>query len=149
MSRNIQDKRFELMEEIVSLYDKDKSGLINVRDSSKILKTLGRQLTEEEIEQFISLIDPEEEGKVTISAFMQGITTVFTVPQEFLEEVKDAFNFFDTNNDGIISSDEFKKILMKFGGYEKKYLEGIFKQLDLDKDGEININEFIEAWKFQ
>lgn len=148
MATKIQDERLELMESIVSYFDKNKTGLIYIRDCDNIFKALGRPLVEEESEKFINLIDPKMEGKVPINVFMQGLTTIFSMPQEFLDEVKEAFDVFDTNNDGKITIKEFKNILLEYGDYDEKFIDQSFKQMDLDKNGEIAFNEFVDAWNF-
>lgn len=148
MSTKIQDERFELMEAIVTAFDKNKSGNIYIRDCDNIFKALGRPLVPEESEKFVNLIDPKMEGKVPISKFMEGLTTIFSMPQDFIEEVKDAFDVFDTNNDGKITVNEFKKILLKHGDYEEKFIDQTFQKMDLDKNGEIAFNEFVDSWNF-
>lgn len=149
MSSHFQEERLQLIKELLSLIDKDNTGFINTNDSEKILKTLGRQFTTEELGEFIGIIDPKNEGKVSVDAFMEGIKTVYTMPKEFITEVKDAFKLFDTNKDGKIGVNELKRILVKYGENDMDKINGIFKKLDIQENGEIEINDFIETWAFQ
>ena len=59
-------------------------------------------------------------------------------------------NFSIKKKNGKISCKDFKKILVKqTKEYTEKEAEELFKTLDLNSDGEININDFINLWKFQ
>ena len=51
-----------------------------------------------------------------------------------------AFSLLDLNGDGAVSKDEFGKYLITFG-YTASASSKIFKQLDLDGNGDINLSE--------
>ena len=75
---------------------------------------------------------------------------MFTIPQSYIPEIREAFEFFDKDNDGRISCKEFKQLLVKLSDeYKEKDVDELFKLVDLDLDGYITIDEFINSWKFQ
>ncbi|GFP84569.1 calmodulin-like protein 1 [Phtheirospermum japonicum] len=59
------------------------------------------------------------------------------------------FNKFDSNKDGKISPDEYKAILKALGkgNLLTKEVQKIFEVADLDGDGFIDFNEFVEVQK--
>ncbi|KAL8541381.1 hypothetical protein ACS0TY_002585 [Phlomoides rotata] len=65
------------------------------------------------------------------------------------EELKEVFNKFDSNKDGKISPDEYKAILKALGkgNLLRKEVQKIFEVADLDGDGFIDFNEFVEMQK--
>ena len=75
---------------------------------------------------------------------------MFTIPDNYIPEIEEAFNFFDKDKDGKISCKEFKQMLVRLSGeYKDQDVDELFKIVDLDLDGYITINDFINNWKFQ
>ena len=147
---NIQDERRQLMKEIFDLFDSEKSGYIEAKDSLKILASMGRKLEPEDENEFLEIVDPRNEGRVSKINFLEGIETMFTIPDNYIPEIEDAFNFFDKDKDGKISCKEFKQMLIRLSTeYKNQDVDDLFKILDLDLDGYITINDFINNWKFQ
>ena len=147
---NIQDERIQLMSEVFDLYDQDNEGYVFSKDALKILSSMGRKIDHEDEFEFLAIVDPNNEGRVTKENFLAGVETMYTIPDNFIPEIVDAFKVFDKNKDGKISCQELKNLLVKLTGeYKDKDVDELFKILDLDVDGNITINEFINAWKFQ
>ena len=148
--KNIQEERQKLMNEIFDLYDTDHTGYVDIKDSLKMLAAMGKNLEPEDENDFLMVADPNKEGVISKQNFLKGVEILFTIPDTYLPEIKDAFEFFDKKNNGKISCKDFKKILVKqTKEYTEKEAEELFKTLDLNSDGEININDFINLWKFQ
>ena len=61
----LQDERRKLMKEILDLYDPDNEGYVNSKDTSKILRAMGRTLEEDDEQNFLQAADPEETGKIS------------------------------------------------------------------------------------
>ena len=148
--KNTQDERRQLMKEIFDLFDTEKSGYVDSKDSLKILASMGRKLEPEDENEFLAIVDPRGEGRVSKINFLEGVETMFTIPDNYIPEIEDAFNFFDKDKDGKISCKEFKQMLIRLSGeYKNQDVDDLFKILDLDLDGYITINDFINNWKFQ
>ena len=147
---NIQEERRRLMSEIFDLYDIEKTGYVDIKDSLKMLAAIGRKLEPEDENEFLTLADPRKDGRVSKQNFLDGVESMYTIPDDYIPEIKEAFNFFDKDKDGKISSKEFKNMLVKVSKeYQEKDVDELFKILDVDADGYINIDEFINLWKFQ
>ena len=65
----IQDERRKLMNEVFDSYDPDNLGYIFSKDALKILAAMGRVLEPEDETDFLSMIDPKNEGRVTKKIF--------------------------------------------------------------------------------
>ena len=147
---SIQEERHKLMNEIFDLYDTEHAGYVDIKDSLKMLAAMGKNLEPEDENDFLIVADPNKEGIITKQNFLKGVETLFTIPDDYLPEIKEAFEFFDKNNNGKITCKDFKKLLVKLSKeYTEKEAEELFKTLDLKSEGEININDFINLWKFQ
>ena len=147
---NIQEQRRRLMEEIFDLFDSDNLGFVEIKDSLKILASIGKKLEIEEENDFLTIADPKNEGRVTKQNFINAVEEIYTIPKDFIPDIEDAFKFFDRDEDGKLSCKEFKNLLIKTSKeYKEEDVDELFKTLDLDIDGYINIKEFINMWKFQ
>lgn len=138
------------MSEIFDLYDTEHTGYVEVKESLKMLSAIGRKLEPEDENEFLTMADPKKEGRVSKQNFLDGVENMYTIPDDYIPEIVDAFKFFDKDNDGKISCKEFKNVLVRLSKeYQDKDVDELFKILDLDLDGYIKIEEFINLWKFQ
>lgn len=59
--------------------------------------------------------------------------------------IKECFNAFDTNHDGVISREELSQLLQKMGIKMTSQDESdFFEEIDIDKSGEIEFGEFLD-----
>ena len=151
----IQEERRKLMEEVFDLYDPDNLGYVFSKDALKILSAMGRVLEPEDETDFLSMIDPKNEGRITKNNFLAGVEAMYTIPDNYMPEIIEAFKTFDKNNDGKILVKDFKNLLINLSGeYKLKDVENLFNILGIDINDDsdsnyINIDEFINVWKFQ
>ena len=149
----IQDERRKLMNEVFDSYDPDNLGYIFSKDALKILAAMGRVLEPEDETDFLSMIDPKNEGRVTKKNFLEGVEAMYTIPDNYMPEIIEAFKTFDKNGDGKILVKDFKNLLLNLTGeYQMKDVESLFEILGIDineNNSYINIDEFINTWKFQ
>jgi Ca2+-binding EF-hand superfamily protein len=149
----LQEERHKLMDEVFDLYDPDNLGYVFRKDALKILSAMGRVLDPEDETDFLSMVDPKNEGRVLKKNFLAGVEAMYTIPDNFMPEIKEAFETFDKNKNGKIKIKDFKDLLLNLSGeYKEKDLENLFNILGInmnDDDKYINIDEFINAWRFQ
>jgi len=154
-AKKIQEERRKLMDEVFDLYDRDNLGYVFSKDALKILSAMGRVLEPEDETDFLSMIDPKNEGRITKNNFLAGVEAMYTIPDNYMPEITEAFKTFDKNNDGKILVKDFKNLLINLSGeYKLKDVENLFNILGIDINDEsdsnyINIDDFINVWKFQ
>ena len=146
---NIQEERLKLIDEIFDLFDSENMGYVEIKDSLKILASIGKKLDIEEENDFLQIVDPQNEGRVTKENFIKGVEAMYTLPKDFLQEVEQAFKFFDNEGEGKISCKQLKNLLIKSKEYKEEDVNELFKTLGLEEDGHIYIKQFLNEWKFQ
>ncbi|KAI7872740.1 hypothetical protein BDF14DRAFT_1877219 [Spinellus fusiger] len=68
------------------------------------------------------------------------------ISKEELEELKQAFQLYDSSNAGAISIDGFASILKSLGiATQPEQIQSIVHSVDKNKDDKIDFNEFVEA----
>jgi Ca2+-binding EF-hand superfamily protein len=144
------EARQAAMVEIFKMFDKDGSNSIDVSEVSSLLISLGRSLKEDEVNNLIAECDKDDSGTIDMDEFMAYMDKFYSVDETTVEDVVEAFKFFDLDGNGYISYDEFKSILTKFGGqFSEKDVDMIFQYTDTNQDGKLSYAEFVDLWKYQ
>ena len=146
----LQDERRKLMKEILDLFDPQNEGFVKSEDTTKILQAMGRTLEEDDTQNFLQAADPDDTGKISKENFLTTVEALFSLSKDNVNELLDAFKVFDVNNTGKISVKNFKKVLVNIGkNFSEEEADDIIKYINVDKNGNIDIEEFIQVWKFQ
>ncbi|KAK9215194.1 hypothetical protein WN944_007197 [Citrus x changshan-huyou] len=117
-------------------------GCITIEELAVAIKSLDQNPTEEELRNMISEVDVNGNGTIEFGEFLNLMARKMK-ENEAQEELKEAFKVFDKDQDGYISPNELRHVMMNIG--EKvtdEELEQMVREADLDGDGQINYEEF-------
>lgn len=151
MSRILDIPENELQEyrDAFNLGDKDGSGSISVKEFKKLLKNMGQKISNEEVANLIRKYDSDNSGEIDFEEFVTFMREIKI--QEDVEQdiVIKAFMCFDVDKDDAISLEEFRHILCNLGSdrFSQDECDEIFKEADLDHNGELNYREFVDYWR--
>ena len=147
-----QEQRQKLAEEIFDMWDVDGDNMVGANEIRQILKSMGREASNEEIMSFLKIADKNNSGSIEKNNFMKALEETFSINEEGKNEVCNSFKIFDVREDGKISINNLKNILLKYGKeneFNENDINEIIQIADPDKTGFVNYQEFIENWKFQ
>eukprot|EP00826_Nyctotherus_ovalis_P052537 TRINITY_DN6675_c0_g2_i7.p1 TRINITY_DN6675_c0_g2~~TRINITY_DN6675_c0_g2_i7.p1 ORF type:complete len:435 (-),score=136.17 TRINITY_DN6675_c0_g2_i7:130-1434(-) len=123
--------------------DKSGKGQLTREDLIKGYKELyGHKYDEKEtVDRIMSHADADKNGSLNYTEF-----TVATIDKHKVltrERLEAAFKMFDKDGSGKISAKELKEVLSGNEEIPKDRWEGIVKQVDLNGDSEISLEEFV------
>jgi Ca2+-binding EF-hand superfamily protein len=143
-------KRHSAIAEVFSIFDKRREGKIETDHIIPLIYAMGRECDNKELQYIISNYDKSKSGWLTYEDFIHYLDSTYTIPENVVLEVIEAFKLFDISGHGFINYEDFRHILMEFGGdFKEKDVRKIFDCTDSDMDGVISYAEFVHLWKYQ
>lgn len=132
----------EELEESFKLFDINGDGVISAFELRAGMNSLGKEMSMDEAEEVIELLDENGSGTINFSEFKCVMLDKLKQGTEE-EDIKDAFDVFDENKDGLISAKEIQSLFTKLGdAITFEEATDILSGGDLNKDGYIDFEEF-------
>jgi len=122
--------------------DIDHDGMISEEEMTKALQEIG--CPEEDIPRIIDALDSDGSGTISYSEFLAALLSKGDL--QFEQSLWSAFRKFDLDGDGTISREELYKLLTSTDAVQidrdRDTINKILEDLDKNKDGLINFDEF-------
>ncbi|CAN4116530.1 unnamed protein product [Withania somnifera] len=140
-----EENQLVQFKEGITLFDKHGHECITIEDLAIVIRSLDQNPTEEELCHMINGVDVDHDnGTMEFSEFFNLISKKIkeTDPEE---ELKEAFKVFDKDQNGYISANDLRHVMINLG--EKltdEEAEQMIKEADLDGDGQVNFDEFVK-----
>ena len=124
------------------VFDKNKDGMISRQELKTIMRSLGQNPTEDDIEEMLLNVDRDKDGQISYEEFMKIISQQIKASED-VDEMAEAFAVFDVDKDGYITKSELHQVMNRLGeNLTDEQLDAMIKEADTDGDGKINIAEF-------
>ncbi|KFK38406.1 hypothetical protein AALP_AA3G109000 [Arabis alpina] len=133
-----------------SLIDRNNDGAISKHDLESLLSKLGPEpLTEEEIDVMIKEVDRDGDGTIRLEELASRVVSLD--PCRDSTELKETFEFFDADRDGMISAEELLRVFETIGD-ERCTLDDckrMIADVDVDGNGFVCFTEFSRMMDLQ
>ena len=129
---------------ICSVQDKDGDGQITTKELGTVMRSLGQNPSESELQDMINEVDADNNGTIDFPEFLTMMARKMK-DTDSEEEIREAFKVFDRDNNGFISSAELRHVMTSIG--EKltdDEVDEMIREADQDGDGKIDYNEFVQ-----
>ncbi|CAA0219960.1 unnamed protein product [Arabidopsis thaliana] len=146
IAEHLSIQEVEVIKNMFSLMDDDKDGKITYPELKAGLQKVGSQLGEPEIKMLMEVADVDGNGFLDYGEFVAVIIHLQKIEND--ELFKLAFMFFDKDGSTYIELDELREALAdELGEPDASVLSDIMREVDTDKDGRINYDEFVTMMK--
>ena len=128
--------------EAFSLFDKDGDGSITTKELATVMRSLGQNPTEAEIQDMINEVDADGTGTIDFPEFM-ALMGQRIKDTDAEEELIDSFKVFDRDSNGLITSAELRYVMTSQGEkLNDDEVDEMIREADVDGDGHIVYERF-------
>ncbi|KAK0048204.1 Calmodulin [Biomphalaria pfeifferi] len=133
MADQLTEEQIAEFKEVFSLFDKDGDGTITTKELGTVMRPLGQNPTEAELQDMINEVDADGNGTIKFL-----ITTARKMKDTDSEvEIREAFRVFDKEGNGFFKAAEFRHVMTNLG--EKLTDEEVNEMIkEADGDGQVN-----------
>ncbi|XP_021806486.1 calcium-dependent protein kinase 34 [Prunus avium] len=128
------------LKEMFKSIDTDNSGTITLEELKQGLAKQGTKLSEFEAKQLMEAADADGNGTIDYDEFITATMHLNRMDRE--EHLYTAFQHFDKDNSGYITTEELEQALREYGMHDGRDIQEIIAEVDADNDGRINYDEF-------
>ncbi len=126
-----------------TLFDLDNDGYLNYHELKVALRALGFDYSKKEVLAIIEEFDSDNRRQISYDDFYRFVANKL-VERDPVEEIKRAFKLFDDDHTGKISLKNLRRVAKELGeNITDDELMAMIDEFDLDDDGEINEEEFL------
>ncbi|EDW34519.1 GL21535 [Drosophila persimilis] len=139
----LTEEQIAEFKEAFALFDKDGSGSITTRELGILMRSLGQNPTEAELQDLVNEVDIDGNGEIDFNEFCQMMGKQMR-DTDTEEEMREAFKIFDRDLDGFISPAELRFVMINLGEkVSDEEIDEMIREADFDGDGLINYEEFV------
>uniref|UniRef100_A0ABI7Y7X8 EF-hand domain-containing protein n=1 Tax=Felis catus TaxID=9685 RepID=A0ABI7Y7X8_FELCA len=135
MADQLTEEKIAELKEAFFLFDKDGGGAVTTRKFGTVVRSLGQNPTEDELQDMINKVDADNVGTIEFPEFL-------TMTARKMKES----DIFDKDINGRISAAELCHVMTNLG--EKLTDEEVgemIREADIDGDGQVNYEEFVDS----
>ncbi|MCJ1416877.1 hypothetical protein MMC32_003216 [Xylographa parallela] len=150
MADSLTEEQVSDFKEAFSLFDKNGDGQITSKELGTVMRSLGQNPSESELQDMINEVDADNNGTIDFPEFLTMMARKMkdTDSEDEIrvdQNIKEAFKVFDRDNNGFISAAELRHVMTSIG--EKltdDEVDEMIREADQDGDGRIDYNEFVQ-----
>lgn len=143
MVDQLTDDQIAEFKEAFALFDKDGAGIITIKDMATVMRSLGCNPTEAELQDINNEVDPDGTGTVEFPVFLNLMSRKIK-DTDTEEEIREAFRVFDRDGRGFIAAAELRHIMTNLGEkLTEEEADEMIREADFNNDGNINYEQFI------
>ncbi|CAD6206422.1 unnamed protein product [Miscanthus lutarioriparius] len=142
MAEHFTEEEIAAFKEVFALFDKNSDGFITSEELGTVTKSLGQNLTGNELQDMIMEVDADGNGTIEFPEFLNLMAHKLK-DTDSEEEVKEAFEMFDKDQDGYISAAELRDMMANLGEQQTdEEVKGMIREADTNGDGLVSYDEF-------
>nr|ACJ72161.1 UGT4 [Pueraria montana var. lobata] len=143
MADQLTDDQIAEFKEAFSLFDKDGDGCITTKELGTVMRSLGQNPTEAELQDMINEVDADGNGTIDFPEFLNLMARKMK-DTDSEEELKEAFRVFDKDQNGFISAAKLgiPRLMFLGGSYLAHSAQHSLKKYGPHKDMQSDTHKF-------
>jgi len=139
----LSDEQIQEYKDAFCLFDRDSNGIITTRELGSVMRSLGFNPTDHELQVMINSVDYDGNGVIDFPEFVKLMEDQ-KKPDEREADMMLAFRVFDADNKGYIESAELRYILLNMDKrIPRDELHEMIVSAKLDEDKKVTYQEFL------
>ena len=150
MEHQFTEREVRSFQNAFSLFDKNHDGKITRKELDGVLRFLGKNPIEYNMENIMKDLDMYGNGTVEFPDFLQLMSQEGNNSQTNYEEINEVFRIFDKDGDGFITADEIKDEMGNHGDiFTEEQVKQMMQGADTNGDGKIDYEEFVKLMQMK
>jgi calmodulin len=143
MAELLTDEQIAEFKEAFSLFDRDSDGHITTKELGTVMRSLGQNPDERELQDLINDIDADGNGHIDFPEFLSLMAKKMK-DTDTEEELIEAFKVFDTEGNGVISAMRLRELMETLGTkLPSSEVDEMIQEADINRDGRINYVDLV------
>ncbi|GAB4845301.1 hypothetical protein Ancab_038710 [Ancistrocladus abbreviatus] len=131
------------VKKVFERFDANRDGFISSSELLAVLKALESETSPQEVEMMMEEMDADKDGYINLPEFADFCGKQMDGDETGSKELRDAFEMYDQDKNGLISATELHLVLSRLG--ERCTVQDCIRMIqsvDLDGDGNVSFEEF-------
>jgi len=142
-AKDLTEEQVAEFKEAFAIFDKDGDGTVTSTEIKEVMKSLGQNPTDLELQEMIEEVDEDGNGSIEFDEFLVMMAKKMKENESNCADVEAAFKVFDVDGDGFISAEELKSVMATLGEtLTQEEIEEMIREADEDGDGKVCYEEF-------
>ncbi|XP_042554628.1 calmodulin-1-like [Dipodomys spectabilis] len=134
MADQLTEEQTAEFKEAFSLFDKDGDGTITTKELGTVMRSLGQNPTEAELQDMINEVDADGNGAIDFPEFLTIMARKMK-DTDSEEEIREAFRVFDKDGNGYVVQQSFAT---------DEEVDEMIRAAGIDGDSQVNYEEFVQ-----
>jgi len=119
----ISEDEFDDLQSLFQLFDHDRDGILNLRETKKLLRCLGLRTNEEQTRDMVALVSCDTTASsISFSEYLR-LVSIQRRSQPDTDSLLDVFKSFDPRNCGEMAEDQFRRVMRNKEGVSEEDVE--------------------------
>jgi calcium-dependent protein kinase len=140
IASRLNDEEVKHLNAIFENLDENKDGTLTLNEVKKGIEKLDKKEFSGDVEDIFKSLDTDSSGRIDYTEFLAACINQKSFLRQ--ERLNEAFQMLDKDGSGKITKDEIKKAL-KLDKVDEEVLNQLIQKYDLNGDGMIDYNEFL------
>ncbi|CAH1228139.1 calmodulin-like [Branchiostoma lanceolatum] len=143
MTKKLTHEQIMEFREAFSAIDQDGDGVIRSKELGKLMRAMGENPTEQEVEEIVVQLDLDGDGTIDFPEFLNVMVKRLFASEDQSEWLRSAFRAFDMDGSGYISLPELEHVMTEMcDNITDEEIKEMFDLFDVNKDGRLSFQEF-------